>query len=451
MTETKGADVGLLSPVSARTLDVADDSAVVGHLVRAELALLRAFAAAGLAPRQVADASDAVAQSGWENEVDVAALARAAVDGGNPVIPLLPLLRARVAEENEDAATWVHRGATSQDILDSALMTLGRAAAEQVQDSLGRAAASLVRLAVSHRDDPAAARTLTQHAVPVTIGARVAGWLRAIVGARRAVGEAAAALPAQLAGAGGTLASFVELFGADPAARLPGLFAVELGLAPAAPWHTDRRPVTRLGDALAEAVAALGSFASDVAMLARTEVSEVSVATGGGSSAMPQKHNPVDAVLVRSAALRAPGLAAQLHLAAGLAVDERPDGAWHAEWPVLRELLQLAVGAADRAAQLAARLSFDVDRARRNLGLTGGLIVSERLALVLVPLIGRHRFDAVIADASAGTDLATLIRALPEAAGMDVGELVDPAGYTGLAGMLVDEAVALAHAAGIDP
>ena len=161
---------------------------------------------------------------------------------------------------------------------------------------------------------------------------------------------------------------------------------------------------------------------------------------------MPQKQNPVDAVLLRSAALRAPGLAAQLHLAAGLAVDERPDGAWHAEWPALQELLRLALGASARAAELAEGLSLDAERARGNLALTGGLIVSERLGIVLVPLIGKARFDALIADAAAGGDLVTLVRALPEAAGLDVDALLDPGRYAGLAPALVDTALDAAAA-----
>jgi 3-carboxy-cis,cis-muconate cycloisomerase len=231
---------------------------------------------------------------------------------------------------------------------------------------------------------------------------------------------------------------------------MPGAFARELGLqAPDAPWHTDRWPVTELGDALAAAVAAVGTFASDVAVLARTEIGEVTVASGGGSSAMPQKQNPVDAVLVRSAALRAPGLAAQLHLAAGLAVDERPDGAWHAEWPALQELMRLALGASAHAADLAAGLTFNVDRARANLGLTGGLIVSERLGIVLVPLIGRERFNALIATASSGADLGSLVRALPEASDLDVEALLDPTQYTGIAGVLTGDTVRRALQEGI--
>ncbi len=437
---TGPGDVGLLSPVSIGAGDAASDRVVVAHLIEAELALTRALVAQGLAPASAGSAVDAVRLA--PTEIDLAQLAQDSVSGGNPVIPLIPLIRARVADEDADAAAWVHTGATSQDILDSALMTLGRDAAASVAENLRLAEQAIAALARAHRGEPAAARTLTQHGVPTTLGLKAATWLRAIVRARRRLSDVAARLPAQLGGAGGTLASFVELFGADAAAGLPARYAAELGLqAPDAPWHTDRWPVTELGDALAAVAAATGKFGSDVASMARTEVGEASVGVGGGSSAMPQKQNPVDAVLLRSAALRAPGLAAQLHLAAGLAVDERPDGAWHAEWPALQELLRLALGASARAAELAAGLSFDAGRARANLDLTGGLIVSERLGLVLVPLIGRARFSALIAEAAAGDDLVGLVRALPEASGLDVDALADPAHYLGLASSLVDDAV----------
>ncbi|MBN9184024.1 MAG: adenylosuccinate lyase, partial [Microbacterium sp.] len=279
-------------------------------MIDAELALLRAFAAQGLAPRSVGRAAGAVLREPWF-DLDLRALAADSVSGGNPVIPLIPIVRARVAREDQDAATWVHRGATSQDILDTALMNVGREVAGRTAQSLRATAGALLGLAQRHRDDPAAARTITQHAVPTTLGLKAATWMRGIVRAQRRLGDVAARLPAQLGGAGGTLASFVELFGPDEAAALPARFAAEVGLqAPEAPWHTDRWPITELGDALAAAVAAVGVFASDVALLARTEIGEAAVAAPGGSSAMPQKQNPVDAVLIRSAALRAPGLAA---------------------------------------------------------------------------------------------------------------------------------------------
>ncbi|HEX5727964.1 lyase family protein [Microbacterium sp.] len=448
MRSDAALDVGLLSPVSVGAGDAASDREVVAHLIGAEVALMRALVASGAAPASAGAAVEAVRLSA--PSVDLGRLAHDSVAGGNPVIPLIALLKARVAQEDADAAKWVHRGATSQDILDSALMTLGREVCATVVDNLGRTATALATLAQTHRDDPAPARTLTQHGVPTTLGLKAATWLRAILRTRRGLSDVASRLPAQLGGAGGTLASFVELFGAAAAEELPRRYADELGLqAPDAPWHTDRWPVTELGDALAAAVAALGTLGSDVATMARTEIAEASVAEGGVSSAMPQKQNPVDAVLLRSAALGAPGLAAQLHLAAGLAVDERPDGAWHAEWPTLQELMRLALGASARAAELAGGLALDGERARANLDLTGGLIVSERLGIVLLPLVGKARFDALIADAAAGGDLAGLIRALPEASELDVDALLDPAQYVGLAPSLVDAALREAARDGI--
>ncbi|MDL9978483.1 lyase family protein [Microbacterium sp. ASV49] len=440
----------LLSPVTYGVAEASDRS-VARAMVEAEIGLLRAFVAAGVAPESVGEAAFAMIREPWF-DLDVRALARDAVADGNPVIPLIPLVRARVAQIDPDAAAWVHRGATSQDILDTALMLVGRQVSDRLQDHLRAAEGALMALAQRHRDDPAAARTLTQHAVPTTLGLRAATWMRGLGDARRRLSEVADRLPAQLGGAGGTLAAFVELFGESVAAELPARFAEVLNLrAPEGPWHTDRRPITELGDALAALVAAVGVFATDVAQLARTEVGEASVAAGGGSSAMPQKQNPVDAVLIRSAAMRAPGLAAQLHLAAGLAVDERPDGAWHAEWPALQELMQLALGACAHAATLAAGLTLNADRARANLGLSHGLIVSERLAIVLVPVIGRARFDELIVAASTGADLAALLRALPEAADLDVDALLDPGQYTGVAGRLVDQAIRRAMQDGIRP
>jgi 3-carboxy-cis,cis-muconate cycloisomerase len=434
-------DVGLLSPVSAGHDAAVSDAAVLDALVAAEVALVRALASMGAAPAEVAD--DVSSALGWTGAgegcrghgLDAADLAGAAVAAGNPVVALAGMLRQRVPEA---ARPWVHRGATSQDILDNALVLVARSAADRVRDDLDRVEAALTALAAANRDVIAAARTLTQHAVPTTVGARAAGWVRGIRRAIVRLDAARAELPVQLGGAAGTLAAFVADLGAERAAELPGAYAAELGLRPTdAPWHTERWPVTELGDALVQAIDAVGVFATDVATLTRTEIGELSEAAGGGSSAMPQKANPVSSVLIRSAALRAPQLGATLHLAAALAVDERPDGAWHAEWPTLRELLRLALGASAHAASLAAGLTVDREAVARNLALTDGLLVSERLGIVLVPLIGRERFTTLIRQA-ADTDLADLVRALPEASGLDVDDLLDPARYTGFATTFVD-------------
>ena len=443
-TDGPAVDLGLLSPVTVGFDSSVTDAAVLDALVTAEVGLVRARGALGLSP---ADDVDRVSRTfGWTgagepcrgHAIDASALAAASVAGGNPVIPLVGLLKDAVG-----AGAEMHRGATSQDILDTALMFVAARAAREVSTSLSEAAAALSEFATAHRDQVAAARTLTQHAVPTTVGLRAANWLRGVQRAIERVDAAARALPAQLGGAGGTLASFVELFGADAAAELPAAFAAELNLAaPEAPWHTTRWPVTELGDALVQAIDAVGVIATDVATLGRTEIGELSEGVGGGSSAMPQKQNPAASVLIRSAALRAPQLGATLHLAAALAGDERPDGAWHAEWPTLRELLRLALGATGTAARLVAGLRVDADAVARNLAATHGLIVAERLALALGPVIGKERVSQIVSAAGRGDDLAALLQAQPELADADIDALLDPAAYTGLADALTDRVVA---------
>jgi 3-carboxy-cis,cis-muconate cycloisomerase len=270
-------------------------------------------------------------------------------EAGNPVLPLVKALRA---ELDDDTAALVHRGLTSQDVLDSALMLLAKDALAGLDEDLGLLVSALAVLADTHRDTVMAGRTLTQHAVPVTFGLKAAQWLVGVLDARAAL--ARLALPVQCGGAAGTLSKAADLL-PDPV-RAAAMLAETLGLAaPSLPWHTRRTPVTRLGDALAETCQALGVIAGDVLLLGRPEVGEVNEggAPGkGASSTMPHKRNPVLSVLVRSASLRAPFHAAQLHACAGAQTDERADGAWHAEWPALRDLLSVTSVAADQAADL---------------------------------------------------------------------------------------------------
>jgi 3-carboxy-cis,cis-muconate cycloisomerase len=445
-------DEGLLSPVTVGFDAEVTDAAVLGALVAAEVALTRAWARVGTA----ADAEAVSEALGWAGvgelcraDLDLGALVGASVAGGNPVIPLVAQVKQRVPPASR---SWVHRGATSQDILDSALMLVSRRAGRGVLAALVTTEQRLAAFASAHRDEVAAARTLTQHAVPTTVGARAGGWLRGVTRARLRLEATLADLPAQLGGAGGTLAAFVEIGGTDAAAALPAAFAAELGLAaPEAPWHVNRWPVTELGDALVQAIDAVGKIATDVATLSRTEIGELAEGAGGGSSAMPQKQNPAASVLLRSAALRAPNLGATLHLASALAADERPDGAWHAEWPTLRELLRLALGATGNAARLAEGLRVDAEAVARNLARTEGLIVAERLSLALTPILGADAVKGIVAEAGRGGDLRALVtRALDDAGErapgsphpVDVDALLDPAGYTGLAGALTDRAVA---------
>lgn len=349
-------DAGLLSPVRAGTAieKVTGDPSIVAAMLLAETALARAQARLGLVPQEAADAVGAACGA---LKVDVAALARRARGAGNPLVPLLAELR----EALPGHAAYVHKGATSQDIVDTALMLVATWARAIILGDLGRVAAALAALADTHRGTVMAGRTLGQQAVPVTLGGKAAGWLLGVLHARSALRDAP--LPAQLGGAAGTLA------GLGPA-ELIDAYADETGLArPVAPWHTDRTPVAALGAALAAVTGALGKIATDVVLLAQNEVGELAepAAPGrGGSSAMAHKRNPVLSIMIRSAALQVPAYAQILH-ASLLSEQERAIGAWHAEWQPLRECLRLTGGAAETAAELLDGLEVSPERMRAGL------------------------------------------------------------------------------------
>ena len=347
----------LLTPGSHRAEGTVDDTALVAAMLRVEAAWVRALATVGALDK---DAAEAVARVASEWQVDLAALATGTEAAGNPVVPLVAGLRAEV---DDRLGRIVHRGLTSQDVLDTALVLLSRDALLHVRADLTRSTRTLAALADEHRATVMTGRTLTQYAAPVTFGLKAAQWLAGLLDALDQVGHSLDRLPVQCGGAAGTLSLVAELTD-DPVAAAQA-FADELGLAwPGLPWHTNRGPVLRVGDALVRSCDAAGVIATHVALLSRPEIAEVregAVPGRGGSSTMPHKRNPVLSVLVRSAALQAPLLGAQLHLAAGTAVDERPDGAWHSEWPALQRLLELSVTAASQTAELVAGL--EVERA----------------------------------------------------------------------------------------
>ncbi|AOR30782.1 3-carboxy-cis,cis-muconate cycloisomerase [Streptomyces fodineus] len=415
------------------------DTAYLRALLAAEAALTRAQATLGLAP---AGAAEAVTEAADPARFDVRSLAERARGGGNPVIPLVADLTAAVGEPY---GAYVHRGATSQDILDTATMLVAARALDLLLADLARTERALARLAAAHRDTPMPGRTLTQHAVPTTFGLKAAGWRSLVLDARDRSTAVRRALPAQLGGAAGTLAAF-EAYGAEDGAALTAAFAREVGLAAAPlPWHTLRTPVADLAGCLAFTTGALGKIGEDVLTLSRTEIGEVSEGSGGGSSAMPHKVNPVRSTLLAAAARRAPQLAATLYgcVAAG---DERPAGAWHAEWEPLRDLLRLAGGAARDAAELVEGLRVRPETMRRNLDLTRGLIVSERLSAVLAPRLGRARARELLTEVAhrahaEDRPLSELLATEPELKDMDLAALADPAQYTGLAGALTDRAL----------
>ncbi|WP_405140796.1 3-carboxy-cis,cis-muconate cycloisomerase [Sphaerisporangium sp. NBC_01403] len=355
-------DAGLLSPVRAGSAveSVTSDEAFLRGMLDAEAALARAQARLGIVP---SSAAEAVTELCGKIEIDVVELARRARGAGNPVVPMLAELRAA----DHSLSGFIHRGATSQDIVDSALMLMAARARAVIVADLGRTLDALAGLAAEHRDTPMAGRTLGQHAVPVTFGLKAAGWLLLVLDARSAV--LGASLPAQLGGAAGTLE------GLGPAG-LMDVFADELGLARAVqPWHSRRTAVAGLGAALATTAGALGKIAGDVVLLAQNEVGEVAelAAPGrGGSSAMAHKRNPVLSILVRSAASQVPALA-QILQSSLVSEHERATGAWHAEWMPFRECLRLTGGAAELAAELCAGLVISPGRMRANLAVTGEL------------------------------------------------------------------------------
>lgn len=435
------SDTGLLGPGWAGSPAAAEtgDRAYLRALLDAEAALTRAQAALGLA---AAESAAAVTRAADPDRFDLPSLAARARDGGNPVIPLVAELTRAVGAEHGPA---VHRGATSQDIMDSAAMLVAHRTLGPVLADLDRVQRALARLAAAHRDTVLPGRTLTQHAVPTTFGLKAAGWRSLVLDARDRAVAVRASLPAQLGGAAGTLAAFAA-YGAEDPTALPAAYARELGLRePLLPWHTLRTPVADLAGCLALTAGALGRFAADVLTLSRTEIAEVREGGGGGSSAMPHKANPVRSTLIAAAARRAPQLAATLYgsLVAG---DERPAGAWHAEWEPLRDLLRLVGGAARDAAELAEGLRVHPDAMREHLGTTRGLIVSERLSAELAPVLGRDRAKELLAELARraheeGRDLGGLLAEQPELKGADLPALLDPARYTGSAGVLTDRAL----------
>ena len=329
------------------------DRAWLAAMLEAERALAAASARAGVIPDA---AAAAIAEACDPDAFDVDEIAAAGHAVANPAAPLVEALRARVGG---GASRWVHFGATSQDVLDTAAALVARRASSLVAGSLDGAAAACARLADEHRDTPMAGRTLLQQAVPTTFGAKAAGWLVGLQGPRD--GLSALRLRAQFGGAAGTLAAFggrgVEVLEA---------YAAELGLeAPVVPWHAERGPWTALAAQLGAAAAACDKIGLDVVLLAQTEVGEVAEAAGGSSSTMPHKRNPARATLARACARLVHANAALL--VAGGHEHERAAGAWQAEWTALTEALAHAGGAAAAIRECVDGLEVFPDRMRENM------------------------------------------------------------------------------------
>jgi 3-carboxy-cis,cis-muconate cycloisomerase len=414
--------------------EAVSDRAWLQGMLDAEAALAGAGAAVGLVPKDTAARIGEVCRA---ELYDAARLADAGRAVGNPAEPLVRELRSAAGDE---AADYVHLGATSQDIVDTAAMLVSRRGLTLVLAELDRLAGGCAALARAHRSTPMAARTLLQHAVPTTFGLKAAGWLLSVLEAR---GRLAAVrderLAAQLGGAAGTLAAL-----GDEALEVVRLYAEELGLAePVLPWHTNRQRLAELGAALDGAAGAAAKVGRDVVLLAQSEVAEVAEASGGRSSTMPQKRNPVRCTLAVACARLANAHAGVL-LGELAHEHERAVGGWHAEWEALSGALAFAGGAVAAAADALTELEVDPERMRTNLDAGGGLVVAERVSFALTTRLGRSQAHEVVAEAASSDSFRDALLADPRT-GLTPGELdslLDPTGYLGVAEVLVDRALA---------
>ncbi len=456
---------GLFGGVFARGGVEAGDAAWLRAMLDAEAGLARALERAGLAPAGAGEAVTAAARAGNFDPNELGGLAALT---GNPVPGLA---RALARQVPQTAVSAVHRGATSQDIVDTAAMLLAKRAIRVIQADLARAADAAAGLAAAHRDSIMIGRTLLQQAVPVTFGLVAAGWLTSLDEARAGLDAVGPRLAVQFGGAAGTLASLGEA-----GQRVTALLATELGLAvPVLPWHTDRLRIIDLGAALARVAAALGKIARDVTLLAQSEVGEVSEGgpdqrgadqrgadqqapaaspRRGGSSAMPHKHNPVASIAILGCTRQVPGLLATLAAASEQEL-QRAAGAWHAEWEPLTALLRLTGSASSWAADLLPGLVVDTSRMAANLAATKGLPLAEHVSSLLAGVLGGAQAHDLVAEAgaratSAGLPLRDVLLAVPKleqrlsSAGITAEQIdsaLEPSGYLGAAGAFVTAAL----------
>lgn len=420
---------------------ITDDAAWLQAMLDFERALARAQAKAGVVPEE---AAEEIARHCRAELYDADSIAERATSSATPVIGLVRDLGARL---DPSATAYLHLGATSQDVIDTAAMLITRRVLDGVLRDLWSVAAECAQLAGEYRDTPMVGRSLLQQALPTTFGRRCAGWLTAVREAATSLDRIRSErLAVQFGGAAGTLASL----GAD-GVRVLGFLAAELGLVePTVPWHTERTRIGELAGTLGSAVGTLGTIALDVELHAQTEVGELAEGAAGGSSAMPHKRNPVASVLVTAAAKRAPGLVATL-FATMPQEYERAAGAWQAEWEPLVDLLRLAGSAASRTHGLLAGLRVDTERMAANLARTGGLIMAESAAAALMRSLGRGQAQDLVTrlcgrTVENGTTLRDELLAEPDVRRVlseeDIRVATEPSDYLGSAAAFVDRALA---------
>ncbi|AZF25518.1 3-carboxy-cis,cis-muconate cycloisomerase [Pseudomonas sp. R2-60-08W] len=411
-----------------------------------EAALARAEAQVGLIPQA---AVAPIAQACLASLYDVDALSVAIATAGNSAIPLVKALGKLIAEADAGAERYVHLGATSQDVMDTGLVVQLRRALGLIEADLARLGDVLAAQAQRHASTPLAGRTWLQHATPVTLGMKIAGWLGAVTRNRQRLVELKPRLLVlQFGGASGTLAALGEQ--AMPVAQA---LAAELQLAlPEQPWHTQRDRLVEFASVLGLIAGSLGKLGRDISLLMQTEAAEVfepSAPGKGGSSTMPHKRNPVGAAVLISAATRVPGLVSTL-FSAMPQEHERSLGLWHAEWETLPEICRLVSGALQQALLLSEGLEVDAARMARNLDLTQGLVLAEAVSILLAQRLGRetahHLLEqcckrAVTEQRHLRAVLADAPQITAELSSAELDRLLDPANYLGQAQTWVSRAV----------
>jgi len=382
---------------SARTAEAFSDTATLRHMLRFEAALAHATAAAGLIPKKYAPVIEQACDAAL---YDPAPLAEAARRTATLTVPVVKALTAEVKRRNADAAAYVHWGATSQDVLDTAMvLQLGEALPPLLKD-LSVIVGALARLAKKHRTTAMLGRTLLQPATPLALGQKIAGWASDIDRATRRLTESFAETQiVEFGGASGSLSALGTK--AEPVMKL---LARQLELAlPPGPWFTQRVRVAALAQDIALVCGALGKAARDISLMMQIEVGEASEPSGpgrGGSSTMPHKRNPVGAALILAAANRAPHLAATI--VSGMVQEhERALGGWQSEWPTLAALCETLGSAVEAMSEVAPGLVIDLDAIQANMDATEAAVLAERATFLLAEKIGKEKAHALVEAALA--------------------------------------------------
>ncbi len=421
--------------------DLFSDDSVLQAMLDFETALARAEAGLGIIPASAAAAIEKAAQTFTKEKVDFAKLAEDSRLAVTPSIPFVKLLTERVRGVNVAAAGFVHWGATSQDVADTALVLLLMRARELFARDLAALEAALRELSEQHARSVMLGRTVLQAAPPVTFGLAAAGWLGAIRRSRARLEAAfAEALVLQFGGASGTLAAL-----GSQGMAVAEAMARELGLKlPDAPWHAQRDRLAAVVAACGVLTGCLGKMARDISLLMQTEIAEVAEPGGegrGGSSTMPQKRNPALCVVTLAAANRVPGLVASF-LSSMVQEHERAAGGWQAEWPTVAAVIQSTGVAAASMAQASAGLSVDTTRMRANIAATNGAVFSERAMMLLGASLGRDAAykllaEAVRKSAEQKRKLGDVLSEMPQVTKVidkkALANLDEPAGYLGMA------------------